>query len=450
MDLLLTAHPQIMVLGGLYFVGFFHCSKQLTKILNQTLVLVINLDLKRGIIEAIPKQENWMQGADGMRILHTADWHLGKIVNEFSLLDDQVAMLDQLIDIIKEEKIDALLMAGDLYDRGVPPKQAVLAFNDFLNRMMAEVNIPILMIAGNHDSNERLEFGTGLFKASDVYIEGTFKPKTRMVDLGGVHVYLMPFADHIWVRQELDMEDQIKNLEEAIQVQVDRIVQGPDFDPHVFNILTMHGYVVNQSRDSIEESDSERPLSIGTTEYVDASIFDDFDYVALGHLHGPQKVKRESIRYSGSLLKYSKSEVNHHKQVVILDIDQDRDPVLKLETRDLIPDRDMRVLRGSFDDLAQGQSDDYIFFELEDPAHIMDAMSRLRKKYPNAMGIDYVNLKGRQVGPARGQDAKDMRHLAIDDLFQQFFQHYRGQDLTDQQLEIVQEVANQAIQEGDE
>lgn len=386
---------------------------------------------------------SFINGGQYMRILHTADWHLGKIVNEFSMLRDQEYILNQMIDIIKEKQIDLLMMAGDLYDRSVPPKEAVILLNNFLSKVKQELNIPILIIAGNHDSNERLEFGTELLESGGLYIEGTFKPTTRKVVFGDVAIYMMPFADHIRVRHDLDMESEIKNLEEAIQVQVNNIVSSSDFDKRRTNILMMHGYVINQTIHSIEESDSERPLSIGTTEYVDASLFDNFDYVALGHLHKAQKVKRETIRYSGSPLKYSKSEVNHHKKVFILDTEE-----LAIEEVDLTPLRDMKVIKGTFEEVMAGESDDYIFFELEDETYIMEAMNRLRKKYPNAMGIEYLNLQRKDTS-SQVQSTNQMRNLQVDELFKQFYENYREQTLDKPRKEIIHNILNDLQKEED-
>lgn len=381
-----------------------------------------------------------------MRLLHTADWHLGKIVNEFSMIEDQAFILNQLIDILKEQNIDLLIMAGDLYDRSIPPKEAVTLLNTFLSRVKKECDIPILMIAGNHDSNERLEFGTDLLADAGFYIEGTFKPKTRKEIFGDVSIYLMPFADHIRVRHELGMEPEIKNLEEAIKVQIDNIIEDDEFNPNQKNILIMHGYVINQTIDSIEESESERPLSIGTTEYVDASLFDAFDYVALGHLHKAQKVKRETIRYSGSPLKYSKSEANHRKKAFILDTAL---PGFGIEAVPLKPLRDMRIIKGKFTEIIQGESDDYVFFELEDTTYVMDAMTRLRKKYPNAMGIEYLNLQ-RKESVQQQKAAKDIRKLAVDELFKEFYEHYREQALDEPRKAIVNQVLDEIEREEDQ
>lgn len=379
-----------------------------------------------------------------MRILHTADWHLGKIVNGFSMLEDQEKILDQITNILKDEEVDLLMVAGDIYDRGIPPKEAVDLLDETLTHIIFDLKIPVLMISGNHDSGERLNFASSLLSQSGLYIEGVFQPTTRCERFGDVSIYMMPFADHIEVRQKLNMEDEIKNLEEAVEVQIKRIVESPNFDPDQINILMMHGYVINQDRDSIEESDSERPLSIGTAENVDAKLLDSFDYVALGHLHGPQKVGRPTIRYSGSPLKYSKSEANHKKKVYLIDTEESLEPKEIL----LRPEHDLRVIRGEFGEITKGSSDDYIFFELTDDSYKQDAMNKLRLRYPNAMGIEYVNLKPKER-LNQSKSAVQVQKMQLDDLFKEFYEESMDRPLDGPRLEIVQKHVNEVLKEDD-
>jgi len=373
-----------------------------------------------------------------MRILHTADWHIGKIVNEFSMLEDQEAVLHALVDRVKELDVDVLIMAGDLYDRAIPPKEAVTLANDIFNRLIREAGIPVLAIAGNHDSNERLEYGAELLAGSQLYIEGTVKKDVRKVTIDGVNFYLLPFADHVTIRQLLE-DDEIKDLQDATRVQVESIKSA--MDPNEVNILIAHGYIVNGAKDSVEASDSERPLSIGTAEYVDVNLFDDFDYVALGHLHKAQKVKTDRVRYSGSPLKYSKSEVRHKKQHVLLDITKDD---FNFEMIEVKPERDMKVLKGTFDELMQDESDDYIFFELEDQNYVMDAMNQLRRRYPYAMGLEYTAQKERQKSSQEAkQEAIEKRSLL--DLFDDFYSKFKQNPLDDKQKEAIHETWEQAL-----
>lgn len=373
-----------------------------------------------------------------MRILHTADWHIGKIVNEFSMLEDQEKVLHDLVDRVKELDVDVLIMAGDLYDRAIPPKEAVTLANSIFNRLIKEAGIPVLAIAGNHDSNERLEYGSELLAGSQLFIEGTVKKEVRKVTIDDVNFYLLPFADHVTIRQLLGNEE-IKDLQDATRAQIESIKAV--MDPDEVNILIAHGYIVNGVKESVEASDSERPLSIGTAEYVDVNLFDDFDYVALGHLHKAQKVKSERVRYSGSPLKYSKSETRHKKQHVLLDIDKD---TCQVEMIQIKPERDMRVLKGTFDDLMQGESEDYIFFELEDVNYVMDAMNQLRRRYPYAMGLEYTAQKSRQESIKNSkQEALEKRSLL--DLFGDFYSEYKQYPFDDNQKEAVQKSWEQAL-----
>ncbi|QTJ35535.1 exonuclease SbcCD subunit D [Dolosigranulum pigrum] len=378
-----------------------------------------------------------------MRFLHTADWHIGKIVHEQSMLADQAYILEQLIEQVEEYEVDAVLMAGDLYDRSLPPKEAVSLVNQTLSRLINELEVPVFIIAGNHDSNERIEYLSGVAEAKQLYMEGTLKAYTRKVSLKEVDIYMMPYADHVLIRQALD-QPEIQTIEEAVAAQVEQITSSDEFDRSRINMVMFHGYVISGNRTSLEESDSERPLSIGTAEWIDQSIFDAFDYVALGHLHKGQKVGSNRIRYSGSPLKYSKSEAAHQKKSFIIDIDRDS---LEVTPVPLIPKRDMRIVRGAFDDLMQQDwSDDYIFIELTDDIFIQDAMSRLRGQFPQILGLEYVNLRADQstYQTARSQDLK---RQSIESLFSDFFEQYTEHTLDEPRREVVREIVRLVEQE---
>lgn len=368
-----------------------------------------------------------------MRILHTADWHIGKIVNEFSMLEEQEAVLHDLVEEVKRLDIDVLIMAGDLYDRAIPPKEAVVLATKIFTRLVKEAGIPVLAIAGNHDSNERLEYGSELLSTSQLFIEGMVKKDIRKVTIDDVNFYLLPFADHVTIRQLLE-DESIKDLQDATRAQIESIKET--MNPDEVNILIAHGYIVNQTTDSVEDSDSERPLSIGTAEYVEASLFEEFDYVALGHLHKAQKVKEEKIRYSGSPLKYSKSEVQHRKQHLLVEIEKNE---LIVHPVDIQPKRDMRVLRGTFNELMQGESEDYIFFELEDTTYVMDAMNQLRRRYPFAMGLEYVERKKRAEKKEQ-QVEEQLQKKSVLELFNDFYQEYTERPLEEQQERAVKEI----------
>ena len=365
-----------------------------------------------------------------MRILHTADWHIGKIVNEVSMLEDQEYFLNQLIEQLKSLQVDVLIMAGDLYDRAFPPKEAVTLVNSVLTRLIQEVKIPVFIIAGNHDSNERVEYGASLFEQSNLYIEGTVKEETRKVTVQDTNFYLLPFADHVYIR-ELLQDDSIKNLEDATRVQINKIKKT--MNKEETNILIAHGFVINISEDKFDTSDSERPLSIGTAEYVNVELFEDFDYVALGHLHKPQKVKYDRIRYSGSILKYSKSETSQKKQVSLVTLEKGK---VDIEPIYLTPLHDMRVIKGLFEELMTQKSDDYVFFELEDEEFVMDAMNQLRRRFPNAMGLEYT-AKKEEKNAYEKHNQKILKERPLEELFSDFYQQFKQKELATNRKEIV-------------
>lgn len=371
-----------------------------------------------------------------MRLLHTADWHIGKIVNEFSMLEDQEYFLDQMIKKLKTIELDALIMAGDLYDRSMPSKEAVSLANKVLTRLIQEVNVPVLVIAGNHDSSERVEYGADLLATNRLYIEGTVKEVTRKVTIKGVNFYLLPFADYAYTRELLQVET-IKSLEDATRVQIETIKK--EMDPEEINVLIAHGYVINLSNDTSETTDSERPLSIGTAEYVSVELFEDFDYVALGHLHKAQKVKYDRVRYSGSLLKYSKSEARHKKQLSLVTLEKDH---VEIESIYIKPKRDMRIVKGLFDEIMEQQSEDYLFFELLDENFVIDAMNQLKRRYPNAMGLEYVAKKEREENSSI-KHQEQLEKLSIQDIFADFYTHYKEKNLTDERKDIIDNILHQ-------
>lgn len=365
-----------------------------------------------------------------MRILHTADWHLGKIVNEYSMIEDQQHYLHELIEKVKPMNLDAMIMAGDLYDRSLPPKEAVALADEIMTRIVNELKIPFFVISGNHDSQERVEYGSRLFAENRVYMEGTAKPTTRKVTIDDTNFYLLPFVEPVQAR-EIFQDATIRTMEDVARQQMAGIKQ--DFDSTMINVLIAHGYVINGTADSVETSESERPLTIGTAEYIPVELFEDFDYVALGHLHQPQKVKNDHIRYSGSILKYSKSEANHQKKALLVDLSKSScqvEPIL------IEPLRDLRILRGMFDDLLQGSSTDYIFFELEDRDVIFDPMNQLRLRYPNAMGLEYINRSHLEISNL-SHTQEDLKQQSFPDLFVDFYEDRTKTELNEEEIDFI-------------
>jgi exonuclease SbcD len=368
-----------------------------------------------------------------MRILHTADWHLGKIVNEFSMLALQEEYLKELVAQTKKLELDALIVAGDLYDRAIPPKEAVSLANRVFTKLTQEVGVPVLVIAGNHDSNERIEYGAELLASSDLYIEGTTKEAVRKVTIKDSHFYLVPYDDHRNIRGVLK-DETIRTPEDALKAQLSQVKE--DWDPDAINILLYHGFIINQSTDQVlEESDSERALNVGTVDFVPAELVEAFDYVALGHLHKAQKVKSDFIRYSGSPLKYSKSEANHRKQNLLVEVSKEGVQVDPIEIQ---PSKDLRVVRGLFEDILKETSEDYLFFELEDQEYILDAMNRLRRNYPYAMGLEYIHHKKQEQLDVY-HSKEHLETKSSQSLFADFYEQHRGMPLNDDQQQAVVE-----------
>lgn len=373
-----------------------------------------------------------------MRIVHTSDWHIGKIVNEYSMIEDQKYFLDKLVELLRKEEAEALIIAGDIYDRSVPPAEAVELLDKILSKIVLELKIPILAIAGNHDSAERLSFGNKLLSDKGLYIEGDFNGEVKKVTLedqaGKVNFYLLPYIDPAQARVLYD-NPEIKTHNDMMREIVSRIEQTLDINER--NILIAHGYVSysyedKEHRGGLEVCDSERPLSIGGTDLVDGSIFEKFDYVALGHIHGPQKVGSNKIRYAGSLLKYSISEWKQKKSIPVVEIDQDKN--LKVELLEIKPMRDLRVIRGPLDELLMRTNhegtnlNDYIFAEITDEGEILDAISKLRAVFPNIMGLRMVNSS---LGSENSKTAAgdNFREKSLAELFGEFYINLKGKEM---------------------
>lgn len=322
-------------------------------------------------------------------------------------------------------------MAGDLYDRAIPPKEAVSLANRIFTTLTQEVGIPVLVIAGNHDSNERIEYGSELLAGSNLYIEGTTKKKIRKVTLDDVNFYLVPYDDHRNIRGILG-DESIKNPEDALRAQLAE-VEG-EWDADAVNILLYHGFVINRSENQeLEESDSERTLSVGAVDYIPADMLADFDYVALGHLHKAQKIKSHSIRYSGSPLKYSKSEAAHKKQNLLVEVSGKEITVDPVEMK---PTKDLKIVRDHFEDILEKASEDYAFFELEDRNYVLDAMNRLRKNYPYAMGLEYVySTESERHDVQHSRD--NLKGKSLESQFADFYEENRDMPLNDDQKDIV-------------
>ena len=374
-----------------------------------------------------------------MRFLHTADWHLGKLLHGVHLTDDQRGLLDQLCDLVAEHEPDAVLMAGDVYDRSVPPADAVQVLDDTLSRLVVDLDTPVVLIAGNHDSPDRLEFGARIVRDRGLHVFSALQAEPGIVTFhdahGPVHVAGLPYAEPPTARHVFD-DDAIRTHDDVLKAQADAArAHLPDGER---SIAVAHVFAQNGTL-----ADSERTLAVGGADRVAISRFDGFDYVALGHLHRRQTVdSAEHIRYAGSLMKYSFNEVAHSKSACLVEMDATGD--VSVETLPLVPDRDLRKLQCAFADITSengaldddGASTDYLWVTLEDDGPVRDAMSRIRDVYPNALHVEQ---------PYRQQEASDLEALAqevqsgsLDEVFTQFFTHVLDRDaLTDAQESVL-------------
>ncbi|KAA9302275.1 MULTISPECIES: exonuclease SbcCD subunit D [Aerococcus] len=382
-----------------------------------------------------------------MKIIHTSDWHIGKVINERSLLADQEEVLTAWISQVAEMEADLVIIAGDLYDRSLPNRESVHLCNQLLTQMSEEISCPICIISGNHDSGERIDYASAILEKEGLYLEGMVKKAIRCVRLEEADVYLLPYSDYGQV-QKLYPDQSIRSMEDALRVQIQTIKSG-DWRPDRLNLLVFHGYVTNvdleEAGADLEHTESERPLSMGNSAYVPADLLADFDYVALGHLHGRQYVKNQHIYYSGSPLKYSKSEARQRK--VFLEVDLTKES-LRVIPHPIQAKHDLRRVKASFEELMAGQSDDYLYVELTDSQPIHEAMSRLRQVYPHIMALSYTALEVDQPGPDTSYQAKPKEDL--DQVFATFYEDQTGQTLTAYQKQLVSKILAETRERGEE
>jgi len=372
-----------------------------------------------------------------MKFIHLSDLHLGKRVNEYSMLEDQRYILAKTIEIIDAEAPDGIIIAGDVYDKSVPPAEAVQLFDDFLCRL-AEFDTRVFIISGNHDSAERLSFGGRLFDARGIHLSPVYSGGVDPIELediyGKLKVYLLPFVKPVMVRRFFP-EAEINSYTDAMQVAIDAM----NIDNSQRNLLVTHQFVTGAGRSESEE------ISVGGSDNVDVSVFEDFDYVALGHIHGPQKMSRETVRYCGTPLKYSFSEAGHQKSVTVVELfEKGRTEV---RTIPLEPLRDMREIRGKYDDIILKKNwentnlEDYIHVTLTDEEDIPDAVGKLRVIYPNLMKLDYDNLRTRS-GAAVGT-AEDVEKKSPLELFSEFYEKQNNQPMSEQQSDFIKTLTEQ-------
>ena len=368
-----------------------------------------------------------------MKILHISDLHIGKRLHECSMIEDQKYILNKILNVIKDEKVEAVLIAGDVYDKGIPSEEAVHIFDDFLSELV-KLNVKAFVIAGNHDSQERLSFGSRIMTQAGIYLSqaynGSIAPITIQDDYGDINIYMLPYIQPNTVRRFFEGKE-LSTYTDAVKAVVDAM----NVDKSKRNVLIAHQFITGAST-----TDSEQK-SVGGTDNVDISALEGFDYVALGHLHRPQSCGGiDTIRYSGTPLKYSFSESKDTKSVTILDVNQKGD--LKISTIELKPLRDLVELKGKYAELMnkdfyEGKSfvNDYVRVTLTDEDDILEAMNRMRTVYKNILTLDYDNTRTRTSQEI--QAVSEIAKKTPNELFAEFFNKQNNQDMSEDQESLI-------------
>ena len=358
-----------------------------------------------------------------MKLIHLSDIHLGKRVNEFSMIEDQKYILTKIVNIIDEEKPDGVMIAGDVYDRTVPSEDAIQLWDDFLNRM-ASRKIKVFAISGNHDSAIRFSEHNRLIEDTGIFLAPVYNGDVKPIELEGVNIYMLPFVKPAIVRQYFP-EAEIEDYTEALKVAIENM----HVDDEKINVLIAHQFVTGAARCESEE------VSVGGLDNVNSEVFDAFDYVALGHIHGKQKIGRPEVRYCGTPLKYSFSEKDHVKSVTIVEIKGKGQ--VEISERELIPMHDLREIKGTYDELALKKNyegtavEDYIHAVLTDEEDVPNAMGRLRSIYPNLMKLSYDNKRTRENRTI--DDAGDVENKSPMELFEEFYELQNNNPMSDEQ-----------------
>lgn len=387
-----------------------------------------------------------------MRLIHLSDLHIGKRVNEFSMLEDQEYILKEILGIIDDEQPDGVIIAGDVYDKSVPSEEAVKLLDSFLTSL-AKRKLQVYIISGNHDSAAKLAFASSLIALSGIHISPVYDSAQiamigdrlvrpyKLEDGKGqmVNIYMLPFVKPAMVRAVFpDEADYIKDYTDACRVAVEHM----DVDEKVTNILVAHQFVTGAVRSESEEN-------VGGLDNVDVSVFDSFDYVALGHIHGPQKVGRETVRYCGTPLKYSLSEANHTKSVTVVDIPENKK--IEIRTVPLVPMHELREVKGTFDELMDRRNyegtavDDYLYVVLTDEDDVPDALGKLRTVYPNVMKLGYDNTRTRVTQTI--DDGAVLEGKKPIDLFGELYEKQNNQEMSDEQRSFVQNIIDSVWRE---
>lgn len=374
-----------------------------------------------------------------MKFIHLSDLHLGKRVNDYPMIEDQTFILEQILGIIDEEKPQAVLIAGDVYDKPLPPAEAVRLFDDFISRL-SETGAEVFIISGNHDSAERLSFGSQIMDRQGMHFAGGYDGKPHCFSLfdeyGKVNFHMLPFIKPVHVRQAFTEDERaagISTFTEALSFAIEKM----GIVTEERNVLIAHQFCTGAERSGSED------VSVGGLDNVDSSVFGPFDYTALGHLHGPQPVGIPTVRYCGSPLKYSFNEVDQVKTVTIVELGEKKDGVCRVQLRaqELVPLREMRVLRGYFVELTdknyyeQIKTDDYMRIVLTDEEDVIGALGSLRAIYPNIMRLEYDNMRTRASAIVPDPEGYDGRTPL--EIFSGLYEAQNGKAMDEEQTSLI-------------
>ncbi len=361
-----------------------------------------------------------------MRIVHTSDWHIGKLVHGIHMTEDQRYMLDKFLELLEECNPDVLIISGDIYDRSVPPTEAIKLLDNIFAKILVKLQIKIIAIAGNHDNPDRLGFASEILKERGLYIisniEQALKPIILNDEHGEVAFFSLPYLDPATIRRFFD-DQEVKTHQDGLEKILGEL--NPYLDSYSRKVAIYHGYV--RGFEELLESESERPLSLGGSDVVNVDLFSNFDYTALGHLHGLQKVKYDKVRYAGSLLKYSFSEHLQKKGFIIVDLAANGQ--VSITIKSLSPMRDMRRIKGKLEDLISysEESDDYIEATITDKGELIDPIGKLRLVYPNTLSLIRERYESLETKQSSASDGFVKMHPL--ELFEDFYQNIMGNNM---------------------
>lgn len=379
-----------------------------------------------------------------MRFLHLADLHIGKRVNGFSMIEDQKFVFEQVYNVIENEKIDGIIMAGDIYDKPVPSAEAVKLFDEMLTRLVS-INLPIFVISGNHDSAERIGFGSDILSAAKVYMSRVYNGNLQKIELeddyGKINVYLLPFIKPATVKN-IYKEAEIKDYDDALEC----VLSQEKIDETKRNVIVSHQFVTGAMRSESEE------VSVGGLDNVSVENYEAFDYVALGHIHRAQQMGRESARYAGTLLKYSFSEEKHNKSMTIVDLKEKGN--IEIKEIPVKPLHDLKTIKGKFSKITSEEfykelkKEDYYRAVLTDEDDILNAIGKLKSIYPNLMSMEYDNTRTRSYSVVDNVETGEAKSPL--DYFEEFFEKQNGRKMSEKQRNYLLEILGEAREESHE